>query len=156
MTTACGTPGYVAPEVLQRDAVYGKEVDMWSLGVITYIVLCGFPPFYDDNHQRLFSMIKACRYDFPSPYWDGVSESAKDLIKKLLVADVNARYTAEQVLQHPWIQGKATVDGVADIGDVNLGTHVKDGIKTIQAKEKWRRRRCALASSMLSEARAHE
>ena len=94
MTTACGTPGYVAPEVLQRDAVYGKEVDMWSLGVITYIVLCGFPPFYDDNHQRLFSMIKACRYDFPSPYWDGVSESAKDLIKKLLVADVNARYTA--------------------------------------------------------------
>lgn len=139
MTTACGTPGYVAPEILEQDGTYGKEVDMWSLGVILYIVLCGFPPFYDENHNNLFKMIKACKYDFPSPYWDNVSESAVDLIKKLLVADVSARLTAEQVLQHPWIQGKSSVEGIDVIVDNNLGAHVKDGLRTIMAKEKWRK-----------------
>lgn len=87
MSTACGTPGYVAPEVLTGMG-YGAEVDMWSLGVILYILLCGFPPFYDDSTQTLFEIIKRGEYEFPSPYWDEVSTDAKDLVSKLLVSTV--------------------------------------------------------------------
>ncbi|RHY58817.1 hypothetical protein DYB34_003143 [Aphanomyces astaci] len=79
MQTACGTPGYVAPEILEGKP-YGGEVDMWSLGVITYILLCGFPPFYDENNAALFATIKAGAYDFPSPYWDHVSDSGTSII----------------------------------------------------------------------------
>jgi len=107
LRTACGTPGYVAPEVLQC-AGYGKEVDMWSVGVITYILLCGFPPFYDDNTAVLFDLIMKCQYDFPSPYWDGISASAKDLITNLLKAKPSRRFTAAQALAHPWIAERAS------------------------------------------------
>ena len=71
-TTACGTPGYVAPEILEGKG-YGKEVDYWSIGIILYILLCGFPPFYEENNQKLFDMIKKGEFEFPSPYWDDVS-----------------------------------------------------------------------------------
>ncbi|TYZ59269.1 hypothetical protein PybrP1_007626, partial [[Pythium] brassicae (nom. inval.)] len=102
MQTACGTPGYVAPEILEGRP-YGAEVDLWSLGVITYILLCGFPPFYDENNAALFASIKSGIFDFPSPYWDCVSTSAKDLISRLLVVDPKKRFTAQNVLDHPWI-----------------------------------------------------
>lgn len=102
MATACGTPGYVAPEILQGGP-YTDKVDIWSLGVITYILLCGFPPFYDENNAVLFSQIKAGAFDFPSPYWDGVSATAKDFILKLLVVDPTRRLTAQQMLEHPWV-----------------------------------------------------
>jgi len=68
-TTACGTPGYVAPEIVSGKG-YGKEVDFWSIGVIIYILLCGFPPFFEDDNAKLFEMIKAGSFEFPSPYWD--------------------------------------------------------------------------------------
>jgi len=106
-TTACGTPGYVAPEILLGKG-YGKEVDYWSIGVILYIMLCGFPPFFDENNQALFEMIKKCEYEFPSPFWDDISEMAKDLIRKLLVADPKARLTADEIISHPWIVGSST------------------------------------------------
>jgi len=102
MTTACGTPGYVAPEVLRLQG-YGKEVDMWSVGVITYILLCGFPPFYDENNARLFEKIMSGNYTFPAPYWSNVSQSAKDFIQKLLCVDPARRLTAEQALAHEWL-----------------------------------------------------
>lgn len=70
--------------------------------------LCGFPPFYDENHERLFEMIKNGKVEFPSPYWDDISEMARDLIKKILVVDPAKRYTAEQILAHPWISGDKT------------------------------------------------
>jgi len=104
LKTACGTPGYVAPEVLQLNG-YGKEVDMWSIGVIMYILLCGFPPFYEESNAQLFKAIMEGRFSYPDPYWSGVSDSAKDLINKLLVVDPKKRLTADQALQHPWIAG---------------------------------------------------
>jgi len=102
MATACGTPGYVAPEILQGGP-YTDKVDLWSLGVITYILLCGFPPFYDENNAVLFAQIKAGAFDFPSPYWDAVSAEAKDVILKLLVVDPVRRLSADQLLAHPWV-----------------------------------------------------
>ncbi|KXS11616.1 Calcium/calmodulin-dependent protein kinase-like protein ID [Gonapodya prolifera JEL478] len=102
MKTACGTPGYVAPEVLKRQG-YGREVDLWSIGVITYILLCGYPPFYDQNNIELFKQILAGKYEFDRPWWDNISEEAKDFIRHLLVLDPNARYTAKQALSHPFV-----------------------------------------------------
>mmetsp|Transcript_24109 Transcript_24109/g.41198 ORF Transcript_24109/g.41198 Transcript_24109/m.41198 type:complete len:289 (-) Transcript_24109:145-1011(-) len=108
MQTACGTPIYVAPEVLSGEA-YEKEVDMWSIGVITYILLCGFPPFFDDgsNMGELFEQIMAGEYDYPEEYWDEVSDEAKDFIDNLLLVDPAERFTASQALEHPWLQGSA-------------------------------------------------
>jgi len=83
MQTACGTPGYIAPEVLHRKG-YGPSCDIWSLGVIVYILLCGFPPFYADNDAQLFRKIKAGQYEFIRPYWDGVSNLAKDFVSQML------------------------------------------------------------------------
>lgn len=107
LKTACGTPNYVAPEVLLNEG-YDSSVDMWSIGVILYILLCGFPPFYSENTPELFEQIINGSYDFPSPYWDKVSSSAKDLVTKLLQVDPKRRFTPEQVLSHPWIKNLST------------------------------------------------
>ncbi|KAI4883595.1 hypothetical protein NFI96_020711 [Prochilodus magdalenae] len=116
MSTTCGTPGYVAPEVLTQKP-YTKAVDCWSIGVITYILigtrhrhsrssLCGYPPFYEDSESLLFSKIKKAQYEFDSPFWDDISESAKDFVRNLIQKDPELRYTTEQALKHPWIMGK--------------------------------------------------
>jgi len=106
MQTACGTPGYVAPEVLNATG-YDKEVDMWSIGVITYILLCGFPPFYNDSLPELFEQIMKADYDFPEEYWKDISEDAKDFIRKLLVVNPAKRLTGKQALAHRWLSGNA-------------------------------------------------
>jgi len=106
MQTACGTPGYVAPEVLNATG-YDKEVDMWSIGVITYILLCGFPPFYNDSLPELFEQIMKADYDFPEEYWKDISEDAKDFIRKLLVVNPAKRLTGKQALSHRWLSGHA-------------------------------------------------
>merc|ERR1719187_2522447 len=97
MATACGTPGYVAPEVLAQKP-YGKEVDVWSIGVISYILLCGYPPFYDENDANLFAQILKGEFEFDSPYWDDISEEAKDFIRQLMCVEVEKRYTCKQAL----------------------------------------------------------
>ncbi|KAI8610168.1 hypothetical protein BC830DRAFT_1246971 [Chytriomyces sp. MP71] len=102
MKTACGTPGYVAPEVLRKRG-YGREVDMWSIGVISYILLCGYPPFYDQNNAVLFRQIMSGKYEFDSPWWDNISKEAKDFVRTLLVLDPRQRYSAKQALAHPYI-----------------------------------------------------
>ncbi|KAG6584784.1 CAMK/CAMK1 protein kinase [Phytophthora cinnamomi] len=104
LVTACGTPGYVAPEILEGKP-YGKTVDIWSIGVITYILLCGYPPFHDDNHNALFKKIKKGKFQFDSPYWDHVSDDAKDLISQMLVVDPEKRATVDQLLAHRWVTG---------------------------------------------------
>uniref|UniRef100_A0A8C3VJ49 calcium/calmodulin-dependent protein kinase n=1 Tax=Catharus ustulatus TaxID=91951 RepID=A0A8C3VJ49_CATUS len=97
-----GTPGYLSPEVLRKDP-YGKPVDMWACGVILYILLVGYPPFWDEDQHRLYQQIKAGAYDFPSPEWDTVTPEAKDLINKMLTINPAKRITASEALKHPWI-----------------------------------------------------
>jgi calcium/calmodulin-dependent protein kinase I len=137
LKTACGTPGYVAPEVLRRQG-YSAEVDMWSMGVITYIMLCGYPPFYDAKNPELFKKIMSGRYNFDHPWWDSISDEgifpptvAKDFVKRLLVVDIRKRYTAAQALQHPFltrntpqppkpIEILAKVDSDSEIEDLDV------------------------------------
>ncbi|XP_031416116.1 serine/threonine-protein kinase DCLK2 isoform X4 [Clupea harengus] len=102
--TVCGTPTYVAPEII-AEAGYGLKVDIWAAGVITYILLCGFPPFRSENNlqEDLFDQILLGRLEFPTPYWENISASAKELIGHMLQVNVEARFTAEDVLIHPWV-----------------------------------------------------
>lgn len=102
LVTTCGTPGYVAPEILEG-APYGKPVDVWSIGVITYILLAGYPPFHDDSQPILFRKIRKGKYQYDSPYWDNVSDDAKDFISRMLVVDPKNRATATELLEHRWI-----------------------------------------------------
>ncbi|XP_036790064.1 calcium/calmodulin-dependent protein kinase type II delta 2 chain isoform X7 [Oncorhynchus mykiss] len=103
-----GTPGYLSPEVLRKDP-YGKPVDMWACGVILYILLVGYPPFWDEDQHRLYQQIKAGAYDFPSPEWDTVTPDAKDLINKMLTINPAKRITTAEALKHPWICQRSTV-----------------------------------------------
>ncbi|XP_054460808.1 serine/threonine-protein kinase DCLK2 isoform X2 [Anoplopoma fimbria] len=102
--TVCGTPTYVAPEIISESG-YGLKVDIWAAGVITYILLCGFPPFRSESNlqEDLFDQILLGRLDFPSPYWDNITDSAKGLIGKMLQVNAEARYTAQDILYHPWV-----------------------------------------------------
>lgn len=112
-TTLCGTPSYVAPEILEdsKHRRYTRAVDVWSLGVVLYICLCGFPPFSDELYTRenpytLTQQIKMGRFDYPSPYWDSVGDPALDLIDRMLTVDVDKRYSIDDCLEHPWTTQK--------------------------------------------------
>ena len=106
LRTCCGTPAYVAPEILKGKG-YTAAVDMWSLGVILYVLLCGFPPFQHENTTKLFKIIQRAEYSFPSPSWDAISAPAKDLICRLLVLKGEKRLTADQVVEHAWMSDEA-------------------------------------------------
>ncbi|KAG7268246.1 hypothetical protein CRUP_036459 [Coryphaenoides rupestris] len=128
MSTACGTPGYVAPEVLAQKP-YSKAVDCWSIGVIT---LCGYPPFYEETETRLFSKIMKAQYEFDSPFWDDISDSAKDFISNMMQKNPNMRYSTEQALRHPWIIGKT-----ARSQDIYHSVSIQ--IQKNFAKSKWKK-----------------
>ncbi|NWU23400.1 KCC1G kinase, partial [Dyaphorophyia castanea] len=130
MSTACGTPGYVAPEVLAQKP-YSKAVDCWSIGVITYILLCGYPPFYEETESKLFEKIKEGYYEFESPFWDDISESAKDFIRHLLEKNPSVRFTCEEALRHPWINGNTALHR-------DIYPSVSAQIQKNFAKSKWR------------------
>ncbi|TGJ84183.1 hypothetical protein E0Z10_g4569 [Xylaria hypoxylon] len=111
-TTLCGTLSYVAPEILceGRHRMYNKAVDIWSLGVVLYVCLCGFPPFSDELYSTDFpytisQQIGGGRFDYPSPYWDSVGDPALDLIDQMLVVDPGSRFTVDQCIAHPWMIG---------------------------------------------------
>lgn len=127
--TVCGTPTYVAPEIIAETG-YGLKVDIWAAGVIMYILLCGFPPFRSERNQQeeLFEQILRGRLDFPSPYWDNISASAKDLIGKMLQVNVSARYTAEEVLSHPWVLDDAMLEN-------NMMCATSDAVKSVHAPD---------------------
>lgn len=111
LSTICGTPQYVAPEVIKggnTPYTYGKECDLWSCGVILFILLGGYPPFYDESEPRLFRKIREGVPDMNDPVWDEVSKEAKDLIMKLLDVDPKSRVTVEGVLEHPWMSPPAS------------------------------------------------
>uniref|UniRef100_A0A671NGL6 Calcium/calmodulin-dependent protein kinase type 1D-like n=1 Tax=Sinocyclocheilus anshuiensis TaxID=1608454 RepID=A0A671NGL6_9TELE len=158
MSTACGTPGYVAPEVLAQKP-YSKAVDCWSIGVITYILLSGYPPFYEENETRLFSKIMKAEYAFHSPYWDEISDtlqtqkshkheetllppgghqlhyninSSKDFIRHMLEKNPNKRFTTEQALSHAWIIGDTAHND-------NIIQSVCEQMQKTFAKSKWKR-----------------
>ena len=136
LETACGTPGYVAPEILWGGG-YDKQVDVWSLGVITYILLCGFPPFYDENQNKLFKKIRNGDYSFPSPYWDQVSGEAKTFVGTMLCVDPVKRLTAEKIVDDPWIKthGKSQelVGFQENLARYNAKRKFKAGIMKMQA-----------------------
>lgn len=138
MATACGTPGYVAPEVLAQKP-YGKEVDVWSIGVISYILLCGYPPFYDENDANLFAQILKGEFEFDSPYWDDISQEAKEFIRQLMCVDVDKRLSCDSALQHAWITGAK--------GDRNIHASVSEQLKKNFAKSRWRQAYHAIAVS---------
>uniref|UniRef100_A0A4W5RMV5 calcium/calmodulin-dependent protein kinase n=1 Tax=Hucho hucho TaxID=62062 RepID=A0A4W5RMV5_9TELE len=108
MVSFAGTPGYLSPEVLRKEA-YGKPVDIWACGVILYILLVGYPPFWDEDQHKLYQQIKAGAYDFPSPEWDSVTPEAKNLINQMLTINPAKRITAQEALKHPWVSQRSTV-----------------------------------------------
>jgi len=122
LETSCGTPDYVAPEVITAEGSYDKSVDMWSVGVITYVLLCGFSPFLSSTQTGLFEKIIKVEYDFPDPEWTNISQEAKDFIRHLLVKDPDERFTAERCLKHPWLNGQT---GSGKLGDGEISSKMK-------------------------------
>ncbi|KAG5801160.1 hypothetical protein H9Q74_014290 [Fusarium xylarioides] len=111
LTTTCGTPGYMAPEIFKKTG-HGKPVDLWALGVITYFLLCGYTPFDRDSDFEEMQAILNADYSFtPIEYWRGVSSHAKDFIQRCLTIDSTKRITAHEALQHPFVAGFINAEG---------------------------------------------
>ena len=115
LRTQCGTPGYVAPEIL-FGVPYDTQADIWSLGVIVYILLGGYPPFIEKNQRNLFRRIKKGDYEFHPQYWNSVSDGAKNLITRMLTVDPGERITAKEALRHSWIVGSGEELENSDLG----------------------------------------
>ncbi|KAK5661722.1 hypothetical protein OQA88_9822 [Cercophora sp. LCS_1] len=125
LTTTCGTPGYMAPEIFKKTG-HGKPVDLWALGVITYFLLCGYTPFDRDSDFEEMQAILNADYSFtPLEYWRGVSDSAKDFIRRCLTIDPMKRMTAHEALQHPFVAAWARSAGTDDNKGANLLPTVK-------------------------------
>ncbi|MQM14053.1 hypothetical protein Taro_046984 [Colocasia esculenta] len=142
-TDVVGSPYYVAPEVLRKR--YGPEADVWSAGVIIYILLSGVPPFWAETEQGIFEEVLSGHLDFKSDPWPSISESAKDLVRRMLVRDPKKRLTAHEVLCHPWVQ----VDGVAP--DKPLDSAVLSRLKQFSAMNKLKKMAMRVIAESLSE-----
>ncbi|QCE05311.1 calcium-dependent protein kinase [Vigna unguiculata] len=142
-TDVVGSPYYVAPEVLRKH--YGPECDVWSAGVIIYILLSGVPPFWDETEQGIFEQVLKGELDFVSEPWPSISESAKDLVRRMLIRDPKKRLTAHEVLCHPWVQ----VGGVAP--DKPLDSAVLSRLKQFSAMNKLKKIAIRVIAESLSE-----
>ena len=142
---AVGTPGYLAPEVLftlDTDEGYGLEVDACGIGVIMYILLCGFPPFYGEDDDAVYDKICDCDYSFPEEYWGNISADAKDLIRKFLTLDPTSRVTPDEALNHPWIKACTSSaplpeSTIASIKSFNARRKFKAAITGVIAMQKF-------------------
>jgi serine/threonine protein kinase len=153
MKTACGTPGYVAPEILQNKGYDSGAVDVWSAGVILYILLCGFPPFYEEELPALFDQILHARFDFPSPWWDNISKEAKDLVKAMLTIKPKDRITAKEVTKVKWIQTTNATDlsgAKAALKKYNASRKLKKAALGIMAQQKMEKAVTALQGMKVS------
>ncbi|EYU46253.1 hypothetical protein ABFS82_04G059600 [Erythranthe guttata] len=137
-----GSPYYMAPEVLKRN--YGPEVDVWSAGVILYILLCGVPPFWAETEQGVAQAIIRSVIDFKRDPWPKVSDNAKDLVKKMLDPDPSRRLTARQVLEHSWLQN------IKKAPNVSLGETVKARLKQFSVMNKLKKRALRVVAEHLS------
>uniref|UniRef100_A0A3B4Y6L6 calcium/calmodulin-dependent protein kinase n=1 Tax=Seriola lalandi dorsalis TaxID=1841481 RepID=A0A3B4Y6L6_SERLL len=149
-----GTPGYLSPEVLRKEA-YGKPVDIWACGVILYILLVGYPPFWDEDQHKLYQQIKAGAYDFPSPEWDTVTPEAKNLINQMLTINPAKRINAQEALKHPWVCQRSTVasmmhrqETVECLKKFNARRKLKGAILTTMLVSRNFSGKCCLASPM--------
>nr|GME20566.1 calcium-dependent protein kinase 1-like [Ipomoea batatas] len=143
VTDVVGSPYYVAPEVLRKR--YGPEADVWSAGVIVYILLSGVPPFWAENEQGIFEEVLHGELDFTSQPWPSISEGAKDLVRRMLIRDPRKRLTAHEVLCHPWVQ----VGGVAP--DKPLDSAVLSRMKQFTAMNKLKKMALRIIAETLSE-----
>jgi calcium/calmodulin-dependent protein kinase I len=131
LTTQCGTPGYVAPEILEGVA-YDTKSDMWSLGVIVYILLGGYPPFIEQNQRELFRKIRKGQYEFHEEYWGAVSPDAKDFISCLLAVNPSKRLSSDEAMKHKWMTADDDV-----LAGQDLGTNLSE-LKKYNAKRKFK------------------
>ncbi|KAJ7976801.1 Calcium-dependent protein kinase [Quillaja saponaria] len=131
-TEIVGSPYYMAPEVLKRN--YGPEVDVWSAGVILYILLCGFPPFWAETEEGVAQAIIRSVVEFKRDPWSKVSDNAKDLVKKMLHPDPKLRLTAQEVLDHPWLQNANKAP------NISLGETVRARLKQFSVMNKLKKR----------------
>jgi calcium/calmodulin-dependent protein kinase I len=132
LNTSCGTPGYVAPEIIARKG-HGVAVDLWSIGVITYVLLCGFQPFYGDDQAQLFKAILEADYVFEKEYWSEISEDAKDFIRKLLVVNPAERMNCEQALQHRWLTTATNTSVLENVKKFNAKKTFKKAVQAVTA-----------------------
>eukprot|EP00252_Welwitschia_mirabilis_P021500 TRINITY_DN5531_c0_g1_i1.p1 TRINITY_DN5531_c0_g1~~TRINITY_DN5531_c0_g1_i1.p1 ORF type:complete len:532 (+),score=105.41 TRINITY_DN5531_c0_g1_i1:987-2582(+) len=137
-----GSPYYMAPEVLKRN--YGPEIDVWSAGVILYILLCGVPPFWAETEQGVAQAILLGKIDFKRDPWPKVSENAKSLVRQMLEPDPKLRLTAQQVLEHPWLQHARKAPNVP-LGDV-----VKSRLKQFSVMNRFKKRALRVIAEHLS------
>ncbi|XP_008776719.1 calcium-dependent protein kinase 29-like isoform X1 [Phoenix dactylifera] len=136
-----GSPYYMAPEVLKRN--YGPEVDVWSAGVILYILLCGVPPFWAETDEGITQAIIRSVIDFEREPWPMVSDKAKDLVRHMLDPNPNTRLTAQQVLEHPWLQNANTAP------NVSLGEIVRARLKQFSAMNKFKKKALRVVAEQL-------
>mmetsp|Transcript_68674 Transcript_68674/g.217208 ORF Transcript_68674/g.217208 Transcript_68674/m.217208 type:complete len:398 (+) Transcript_68674:259-1452(+) len=161
LATVCGTPQYVAPEVIAGipGLAYTEGVDMWSAGVVLYILLSGYPPFYDDSEPALFDKIRRGDYSFDDPVWDTISESAKDLVRSLLVVDPNKRLSASQTLAHKWITGsvnKTSLSGAQKNLRKNYRSKFRAGVGTVIAMNRMKHALAGLGGNEDSDVSADD
>ncbi|KAJ7560118.1 hypothetical protein O6H91_04G114200 [Diphasiastrum complanatum] len=143
LSEVVGSAYYVAPEVLRRS--YGPQADVWSIGVILYILLCGVPPFWAETEQGIFDAVLRGQVDFTSDLWPSISTSAKDLLRKILTQDPKQRLTAEEVLKHPWVRE----DGEAS--DKLIDNSVLSKMKNFSAMNKLKKVALKIIAESLSE-----
>lgn len=124
MTSVCGTPAYMAPEVIMNEK-YDISCDIWSLGIVLYVMLCGYPPFDAESNEENMNNIKSGNFKFPSPDWDNVSDLAKDLVKSMITVDPKKRITAKEVLNHEWM-----------VKNVDTKLWISDNLKKYNARRR--------------------